>query len=118
MLSINPVGSSPEQVQYYVTLGRDAHDYYSEGNRPGRWWGEGATRLGLVGDVKEEEFRNILLGRSPDGRETWGHPPKNGKRERRVAIDTTYSLVKSVPVAWLSWFSVKWKSRVAELYTG
>lgn len=102
MLSIKPVGGTTEEVNYYSNLGEaENHDYYSEdGVRPGMWWGEGAKKLGLSGEVKPEEFKNILEGLSPDGERELVQR-RNGKvRQRRAGFDLTWSMPKSFSVAW------------------
>src|SRR6516164_187917 len=42
-------------------------DYYAEGERVvGHWRGRGAAELGLVGEVKEEQFEAIRQGLHPE----------------------------------------------------
>src|SRR5580692_8603402 len=42
-------------------------DYYAEGQRVvGHWQGRGAAELGLVGEVREEQFEAIRQGLHPD----------------------------------------------------
>ena len=100
MLSIDRIGSSSAEVRYYSTLGRDAHAYYAEGQRKGRWWGSGARDVALVGDVDETRFRNILLGKSPDGESQWVRGPQDPTKQRRAGFDLTYSVPKSVSASW------------------
>src|SRR5260221_300953 len=59
-------------------------DYYAEGEKVvGRWQGKGAELLGLVGEVKHEEFKSVRLG----------HDPRTGEKLRpresadRIAAD-------------------------------
>ena len=102
MLSIKPIGRTATEVNYYANLGEaENHDYYSEdGNRPGTWWGEGASELGLKGVVNPEHFKNILEGLSPDGSKRLVQERKGEKIERRAGFDLTFSMPKSYSVAW------------------
>jgi len=99
VLTIERIGSTA--VGYYTNLGRDAHEYFSdETNRPGRWFGEGASELGLVGDVTEKVFGNLLRGLSIDGTETWVKGPTDPKRQRRAGVDCSIHLSKSASAYW------------------
>lgn len=95
MLSIKLIGSSKQEVGYYADLGED---YYVDGGEPpGVWWGEGAEELGLDGTVQAEAFRNILQGKSADGRKALVQ--NAGATTRRAAFDLTFSVPKSVSIA-------------------
>lgn len=106
MLSISPISSS--QADYYIKHARA--DYYRNGGEPaGRWHGKGAEALGLVGQVKPEEFRNLFAGKSPDGsrfltqRQRHTKVQKNLKRVRsthKAGWDFVFSAPKSVSVLW------------------
>lgn len=104
MLTYDKIGRSAGQVNYYVSLGRGEHhqhDYYSEDDKSvGQWWGRGAGELGLDGVVDEEAFRNILLGKSPGGERVLVAAPKDPGKERRSGWDLTFSVPKSVSVAY------------------
>lgn len=40
--------------------------YYADrGEEPGRWYGRGAARLGLAGEVRFDDFETVLSGRDP-----------------------------------------------------
>ena len=66
MMSIEAM-SGAGQGSYYIDLARE--DYYLEGGEPpGRWFGKGANALELSGSVEKEEFRQVLQGYSPDGK--------------------------------------------------
>lgn len=66
MLSIRPIGSSRQQVAYYVNLGKE--DYYVNGGEaPGRWFGSAIKALGLDGIVRGEQLRNLMRGYSVSG---------------------------------------------------
>lgn len=94
MLSIKPVGSSKQEVNYYADLGED---YYVDGGEPpGRWWGDGAEALGLSGIVQPMAFRNLLAGKSADGQTALVQ--NAGRENRRAAFDLTFSVPKSVSI--------------------
>jgi len=64
MLNVAPC-HDPEYALREVT--RDASEYYlREGEAPGRWWGDGATALGLAGDVDATALRDLFAGKHPD----------------------------------------------------
>jgi conjugative relaxase-like TrwC/TraI family protein len=75
-----------EKKEYYKKLRRE--DYYLQA-RPLTWWGEGANKLGLVGEVKPDDFGNGFLGIGPDGRRV-----KNWGTDRVSAYDVTLSVDK------------------------
>lgn len=61
-----------------------------------RWSGQGAEKLGLSGSIdNEQKFTNVIEGRSPDGREQLNARVLKQK-ERRAALDCTFSAPKSV----------------------
>ncbi|WP_373529668.1 MobF family relaxase, partial [Nostoc sp.] len=83
--------SSEMAVNYFIK------NYYHLGKS--LWSGQGAEKLGLSGAVDDEEaFKNIIEGRSPDGREVLNARvvKEKGKGERRAALDCTFSAPKSV----------------------
>ncbi len=95
MLSIAAISGG--QGNYYTRLARD--DYYLKGGEPpGAWLGRGAQTLGLSGKVGEKEFKNLLAGLSPDGRE--GLVQNAGAKNRQAAWDLTFSAPKTVSVLW------------------
>src|SRR4051812_36401238 len=64
MLNIAPC-HDPEYALREVT--RDATEYYlREGESPGRWWGAGATALGLAGEVVAGALRDLFAGKHPN----------------------------------------------------
>ncbi|HVT78848.1 MAG TPA: MobF family relaxase [Acidimicrobiales bacterium] len=82
-----------EAGRYYV---EGALDYYVDrGEPPGVWRGAGAARLGLSGDINEEEFLNLMAGRDPDGATLLGtaHTDKTVR-----GFDVTCSAPKSASV--------------------
>lgn len=99
MLSIKPIGGSARQIGYYTQLGDE--DYYTQGGEPpGRWWGTGAKRLGLSGQVEASQFAGLLRGYLT----TTGGKQKlvqnAGRPDRRSGFDLTFSAPKSVSVLW------------------
>lgn len=102
MLTYKLLGSSTDEISYYANLGdAENHDtYYSEdGARPGTWYGDLAEALGLGGAVSPEVFRNLLEGKSPDGKKSLVQNQR-GKNGRRAGIDFTFTPPKSFSVAW------------------
>ncbi len=75
-------------VKYFVK------NYYHQGKS--RWSGQGAEKLGLSGAIdNEQEFSNVIEGRSLDGSEQLNARVLKPK-ERRAALDCTFSAPKSV----------------------
>jgi conjugative relaxase-like TrwC/TraI family protein len=84
------------QGEYYISLGRE--DYYTEGGEPpGRWVGEGASRLKLGSEVKADPFRSLLAGYSPHGKPLIQNA---GEGDHQPGWDLTFSAPKSVSVIW------------------
>ncbi len=99
MLSIKPIGGSDRQVGYYARLGRE--DYYSHGGEPpGIWWGVGAERLGLIGEVEAASFGNLLRGYLPSVDGPRKLVQNSGQTSRRSGFDLTWSAPKSASVLW------------------
>ena len=98
MLSMSAMSSG--QAGYYLGLARE--DYYlSGGEPPGRWFGEGAQRLGLVGQVEPDQLYNLFAGRTPGGeRSLIQNQRHDGKAEHRPGWDLTFSAPKSVSTLW------------------
>lgn len=63
--SIGELGKGQER--YYLSkVAEGAEDYYSgEGEVSGRWTGDAAARLGLDGQVGEDQFVAMLIARNP-----------------------------------------------------
>lgn len=80
--------SSEMAVNYFVK------NYYHQGKS--LWSGQGALKLGLSGAIDDEEaFKNVISGRSPQGREQLNARALKPD-ERRAALDCTFSAPKSV----------------------
>jgi conjugative relaxase-like TrwC/TraI family protein len=62
--------------EYYTReLATDHEAYLSgHGESPGRWYGAGATSLGLEGEASPASFRRMFEGRHPDTSELLGRP--------------------------------------------
>jgi conjugative relaxase-like TrwC/TraI family protein len=67
--------------------------YYSKGQAPSMWLGEGAKALGLEGAVADKDLYELLQGHMPDGTDL----SKRGGRaaQARLATDITLSASKS-----------------------
>jgi len=97
MLSIAALGHGAGQGNYYLDLAKE--DYYLAGGEPlGIWFGEGAALLHLEGHVQRDQFHHLLRGFSQDG----GTPlvRNAGDKDRQSGWDLTFSVPKSVAVAW------------------
>jgi conjugative relaxase-like TrwC/TraI family protein len=77
-------------VQYFT-------DDYERGQT--RWFGKGASALGLEGEIDRREFENVCYGRSPDGSRYLG--TKGDPDKRRAGTDFTFSAPKSVSLTAL-----------------
>lgn len=86
--------------QYYVQYA--ASNYYSEcGDQPGTWWGLGASKLGLSGEVKPQVLTNLFLGLSPDGTQPLVQLSSiRNDYQRAAGWDVCFSPPKDVSVAW------------------
>jgi len=70
--------------------------YYLDGDEPpGRWWGRGADRLGLRGDIADEGFLAVMAGHDPATGQDLGR--RMGEESVR-GYDATFSAPKSVSV--------------------
>jgi conjugative relaxase-like TrwC/TraI family protein len=99
MLSISK--TSIGSADYYLNLARE--DYYVNGGEPpGQWHGKGAERMGLVGQVQAEHFRNLFAGFSPSGKVAFvqNAGQRSGYHKRVPGWDLTFSVPKSVSVCW------------------
>jgi len=70
--------------------------YYLDGDEPpGRWWGRGADRLGLKGDIDTDAFLAMMAGHDPATGQDLGR--RMGESSVR-GYDATFSAPKSVSV--------------------
>jgi len=62
---------APGAGSYYIdSVASSAEDYYTgRGESAGRWVGDLARSMGLVGEVSPEDFRAVLAGRDPQSGE-------------------------------------------------
>jgi conjugative relaxase-like TrwC/TraI family protein len=104
MLSVATVRSAGGASNYFA-----ADNYYTKGDadRSGEWFGEGAAKLGLEGQVEAKTFEALLKGELPDG-------TRAGKAvaNHRAGIDLTFSLPKS----WSLIALVGGDTRIVEAY--
>ena len=91
-------------VRVTTLKGGSAGRYYTEqlpsyyldgGEPPGRWWGRGAERLGLDGEICDEAFVAVMAGQDPDTGKDLGR--RFGDTSVR-GFDATFSAPKSVSV--------------------
>ena len=68
--------------EYYTReLATDHEAYLSgHGESPGRWYGAGASGLGLEGEASVAEFQAMFEGRDPTTGELLGRPPRPQRR--------------------------------------
>ena len=97
MLSISKAFKGAGKADYYLNLAQE--DYYLGGKEPpGFWLGEAASSMGLPNTVLGDHFRNLLAGFDPTGAARLVH--NAGSDNRRSGWDLTWSVPKSVSVAW------------------
>lgn len=74
-------------------------DYYLGQEINGRWHGRGTETLGLTtGDlVTRDQFNHLLQGKHPNTGETL---TQRVRKDRRPGMDLTFSVPKSVSLAW------------------
>src|SRR5829696_5831942 len=85
--------------EYYTReLATDHEAYLSgHGESPGRWYGAGATSLGLQGEASPAGFRRMFEGRHPDTGELLGRAHGNGAVP---AFDVVLRPTKSVSILY------------------
>lgn len=90
---------SGNRGSYYIEIASEK--YYSEGGEPlGHWLDSPAAKeLGISGKrVQVVEFKNLLLGFSPDGKTALTQ--SSGKSNRQLGWDVTCSGPKPVGIVW------------------
>ncbi len=80
----------------YFDEGLQRGDYYAKEEAIGQWGGKLATRLGLSGEVKKEDFVALCENRKPDGSQL---NPRHSP-DRRVGNDFCFSVPKSVSTVY------------------
>ncbi len=102
MLVMSRGALSAGQAETYYEEKYSQDDYYTEEHRvAGQWFGQGATALGLSGEVAPEDFRAILRGQRPGTVEVLVRNA-NGRTERRAGWDATFNAPKSVSIQALA----------------
>ena len=97
MLSIGKLGVAGGADYYLDKVANNVDDYYlGRGEAPGQWVGQAAAGLGLTGQVDPGELRNLLAGKSADGK-TLGLQVQPA---RRPGYDLTFSAPKGVSLLW------------------
>ncbi len=93
MLRITQNNSAKGAMTYFSRA-----DYYSEGQELiGRWHGEGAKRLGLVGEIAKKEWDALCNNWHPSTGKTL---TQRNKEHRRVGYDFTFDAHKSVSLLY------------------
>ncbi len=92
-------GKSVAGTQHYFEQVLTQGDYYLGQEVAGRWHGKGADQLGLGhgSEVTPEQFNNLLRGYHP---ETGVQLAQRTRQDRRPGMDLTFSVPKSVSLAW------------------
>jgi len=86
------------EAYYTRELATDHEQYLSgHGESPGRWYGAGATSLGLQGEASPASFQRMFEGRHPDTGELLGRP--HG-RNAVPAFDVVLRPTKSVSILY------------------
>ncbi|MEA5451803.1 MobF family relaxase [Leptolyngbya sp. CCNP1308] len=97
MLSMCSVSAAQAETYY------EKDDYYTAGTdaarSTARWYGQGASTLGLQGEVKPDDFKALLHGTAPNGECL--HARAIDPIRHRAATDYTFSAPKSVSIAGL-----------------
>jgi conjugative relaxase-like TrwC/TraI family protein len=87
---------SAAAAQQYYGQGLRREDYYSEGQEIiGKWYGQGAKRLGLSGDVTPDAFEALIQNRHPS---TGERLTPRTKVDRRVGYDFNFHAPKSLSI--------------------
>ena len=107
--TFTPLGAARATFAYYLrdagyALAEDAGPrerarYYAEHRRASAWMGRGAEALGLTGPVSAQAFERVLRGEVP-GTDLVLRRNRDGAQEHRCGWDLTFSVPKSVSVAW------------------
>ena len=104
MLSVANVRTAGGAAKYFA-----ADNYYTrvDADRSGSWFGKGAEKLDLAGEVDARVFEAVLKGFLPDGSRLGSE-----NREHRAGTDLTFSMPKS----WSLLALVGGDKRILEAY--
>ncbi len=104
MLAVANVRTAGGAANYFA-----ADNYYTraDADRSGQWFGKGAERLGLIGEVEAKPFEEVLKGFLPDGSRVG-----SDNRRHRAGTDLTFNLPKS----WSLIALVGGDNRITEAY--
>jgi conjugative relaxase-like TrwC/TraI family protein len=97
--------SPAQSCSYYYA--RDDVGMTIDRNQVPQWFGQGAQRLKLEGNVIEQDLRTVLHGRGPNGeklrrrRRGYEHKSNGQIKQERAAVDLTFDSGKSVSIAAL-----------------
>ena len=103
MLTIGKIETAAQAETYY-TRHYEKDDYYLNKDACGTWHGEGAAKLGVSGEIKEEDWKNIIRGKDITGKQIveLGYKrieDKNGKfhfeKTHAPGTDLTFSAPRS-----------------------
>lgn len=75
--------------------GDGVDDYYAHDGEASAWHGKGAEELGLIGDVDDKRFRELLSGKVGNGQQIMRMSNRQDSKDR-IGIDLTFSAPKSV----------------------
>src|SRR6202041_1619994 len=108
-----PISAGQAQAYHKEEFANAKENYYTEGERVrGEWQGQSPARLGLTGEVQEEQFARLSEGQHPvTGEQLVRHQTareyENGRgemvrsMEHRAGWDATFSAPKSVSLTAL-----------------
>jgi conjugative relaxase-like TrwC/TraI family protein len=86
------------EAYYTRELATDHQQYLSgHGESPGRWYGAGASRLGVQGEASPASFQRMFEGRHPDTGELLGRPHGKGAVP---AFDVVLRPTKSISILY------------------
>lgn len=94
MLVPNPITSTAQAKSYFFE--KDNYYLSGEGQKFTQWWGNGAKRLGLSGQVDPERFQELLEGRIDE--HTQIGLRLDGTVSHRPGSDLTFMAPKSVSI--------------------
>lgn len=97
MLTLTQSTSAAGTAQYFETL--SAGDYYLGKQIKALWQGNTASRLGLEpgSELTKTQFMDLLAGKNPANSEPL---TQRLRKNRRPGMDMTFSVPKSVSLAW------------------